>query len=66
MNEFEIRRNRLLDRMDENSVCLLFSGVSKIKSEDSTYPFLSNRHFYYLSQTYMWVSNIPQQESMGS
>lgn len=49
MNEFEIRRNRLLDRMDENSVCLLFSGVSKIKSEDSTYPFLSNRHFYYLT-----------------
>ena len=49
MNEFEIRRNKLLDRMDENSVCLLFSGVSKIKSEDSTYPFLSNRHFYYLT-----------------
>lgn len=49
MTEFELRREKLIDRMSENSVCLLFSGVPKIRSEDSEYPFLSNRNFFYLT-----------------
>lgn len=49
MHEFNRRREKLLERMEENSVCLIFSGVSKISSEDSTYPFVVNTHFFYLT-----------------
>ena len=48
-NEFKERRNRLLSLMDYESVLVLYSGVSKIKSADETYPFEVNKNFYYLT-----------------
>lgn len=48
-NEFKERRSRLLSLMDYESVLILYSGVSKIKSADETYPFEVNKNFYYLS-----------------
>ena len=43
--EYQTRRKRLLDRMEEGSLALVFSGYPKIKSEDEEYPFEANRHF---------------------
>ena len=49
MPELENRRNNLFEKMSENSALILFSGVGKICSEDETYPFQSNRNFFYLT-----------------
>lgn len=49
MGEFKLRREKLLERLPEGSLVLLHSGVSKISSEDSTYPFEVNRNFFYLT-----------------
>ena len=57
MEENVIRRNNLVELMDENSVSVLFAGAPKICSEDEYFPFQSNRHFYYLT-------NIDQENSV--
>ena len=57
MEENIIRRNNLVELLDENSVAVLFSGAPKINSEDEEFPFQSNRHFYYLT-------NIEQENSI--
>ena len=57
MEENKIRRDHLVELMDENSVAVLFSGTPKIHSEDEIYPFESNRHFFYLT-------NIEQENSV--
>lgn len=49
MSELSIRREKLFASIPENSVVLLFSGVSKIVSEDEYYPFIANRNFFYLT-----------------
>ena len=49
MSELKNRREKLFAKMKENSALILFSGVGKLCSEDELYPFLSNRHFYYLT-----------------
>ena len=49
MGELENRRERLFNRMKENSVALLFAGKEKICSEDELYPFNVNRNFFYLT-----------------
>ena len=49
MAEFELRRNKLFDKMEENSMAILFAGTSKITSEDEFFPFVVNRNFYYLT-----------------
>ena len=49
MDEFELRRQRIFDLLEDNSIALVFSGVPKIRSEDEYYPFLANRHFFYLT-----------------
>ena len=49
MQEFDLRRSNLFELVPDNSVTLIFSGVSKIRSEDEFYPFLSNRDFFYLT-----------------
>ena len=50
MNELEKRRQKLFDLMKENSVALIFAGVSKISSEDEFYPFTVNNCFFYLTE----------------
>jgi len=57
MEENVSRRENLVELMEENSVAVLFSGAAKISSEDEYYPFLANRHFYYLT-------NIEQENSI--
>ena len=57
MLENEQRREALVEQMEENSVAIVFSGVSKIASEDETYPFRVNSHFFYLT-------NITQENSI--
>lgn len=49
MSEFVRRRQKLFDAIPVNSVALVFSGVSKIISEDEFYPFFANRNFFYLT-----------------
>lgn len=49
MSDLENRRENLFKRMKENSAVLVFAGVPKVASEDEAYPFLANRHFFYLS-----------------
>lgn len=49
MSELSLRREKLFASIPENSVVLLFSGVSKIVSEDEYYPFVANRNFFYLT-----------------
>ena len=50
MQELASRRDRLFDLMKENSVAIIFSGVSKIATEDEAYPFVVNNSFYYLTE----------------
>ncbi|MDD6469053.1 MAG: Xaa-Pro peptidase family protein [Bacilli bacterium] len=57
VNEFKERRRKLLEKMEDFSVAVIFAGVSKIQSEDETCPYLANRNFYYLT-------NIEQENSI--
>ena len=56
MSEFENRRKKVFDLMKDNSVAILFSGVSKVASEDEYLPFTVNKNFFYLT-------NIEQEHS---
>ena len=44
------RRENLFDKMEDFSILIIFAGVEKTRSADSTYPFVVNRNFYYLTQ----------------
>ncbi len=57
MEENVIRRDKLISKLEENSVAVIFSGVSKIATEDELYPFKVNNHFFYLT-------NIKQENSI--
>ncbi len=57
MRELDNRRDNLFAMMKENSVAIIFSGVSKIASEDATFPFVVNNSFFYLT-------NITQEHSV--
>ena len=56
MLELESRRKKVFDLMKDNSIAILFSGVSKVASEDEYLPFVANRNFFYLT-------NIEQEHS---
>lgn len=49
MGELENRRDRLFNRMKDNSVALIYAGKEKIVSADELYPFEVNRNFFYLT-----------------
>ena len=57
MTELEKRRDNLFSLMRENSVAIIFSGVSKIATEDEFFPFVVNNSFFYLT-------NITQEHSI--
>jgi Xaa-Pro aminopeptidase len=42
-------RENLWDKLEENSVTLMFAGEAPYKSADETYAFTPNRNFYYLT-----------------
>ncbi|WFA10117.1 aminopeptidase P family protein [Tissierella sp. Yu-01] len=48
--EFFIRnRKKLAERLDNDSILLLFAGNAPYKSADEQYPFVPNRNFYYIT-----------------
>ena len=48
-NEYTVRRSKLFNMLDDNSVTILFSGVGRKKSGDENYEFVPNKNFYYLT-----------------
>ena len=48
-NEYKERRERLLDKLDEGTLVILFAGAARKSSADATYDFEVNRNFYYLT-----------------
>ena len=47
--EYELRRQKVLDKLPEGSVAVLFAGVAPHCSADEAYDFEINRNFYYLT-----------------
>jgi Xaa-Pro aminopeptidase len=48
-SEFENRRQKLFDLLDDDSILISFGGVAKVSSADETSPFEINRNFIYLT-----------------
>lgn len=49
-NEFYINnRKNLSDKLEDNSILVVFAGKAPYKSADETYQFTPNRNFYYLT-----------------
>lgn len=46
---YQTNRNRVLDKIKDNSILILFSGKAPKKSADENYPFTVNKNFYYLT-----------------
>ncbi|MBZ2174023.1 aminopeptidase P family protein [Schnuerera sp. xch1] len=42
-------RKKLEERLEDNSILLLFAGRAPYKSADEVYPFTPNRNFYYMT-----------------
>lgn len=49
VKEFANRREKLYESLDDNSILILYAGVSKKRSADECYPFIVNRNFFYLT-----------------
>ena len=49
VEEFILRRNKLVKKLEDNSIALIFASVPKKSSEDEDFPFVVNRNFYYLT-----------------
>ncbi|MCY6369977.1 aminopeptidase P family protein [Clostridium ganghwense] len=48
--EFYIKnREKLMSKIENDSIVILFAGTAPYKSADETYPFTPNRNFYYLT-----------------
>lgn len=46
---FIANRKRLMERLEDDSVLVMFAGQPPKKSADEAYPFTPNRNFYYLT-----------------
>jgi Xaa-Pro aminopeptidase len=46
---FTKNRNRLCDKLEDDSIILMFAGEAPYKTGDETYIFTPNRNFYYLT-----------------
>ena len=46
---YKARRHKLLEKVKDNSVIVLFAGNAPKKTADEAYPFTPNRNFYYLT-----------------
>ncbi|HBS10152.1 MAG TPA: Xaa-Pro aminopeptidase [Firmicutes bacterium] len=57
VSEFKERREKLYNKLNDESVLILYSGVAKKRSADEDFPFVVNRNFYYLT-------NIKQENSV--
>ena len=48
-NEYSNRRNKILTKLENNSLAILFAGQARKKSGDASFPFEVNRNFFYLT-----------------
>ena len=48
-NEYSSRRNKILTKLENNSIAILFAGQARKKSGDAFFPFDVNRNFFYLT-----------------
>ncbi|MGL4656264.1 MAG: aminopeptidase P family protein [Sarcina sp.] len=46
---FKNNRKKLADKLEDNSILIMFAGEAKYKSADERYNFTPNRSFYYLT-----------------
>lgn len=46
---FKKNRKKLADKLEDNSILVMFAGEAKYKSADERYNFTPNRNFYYLT-----------------
>ena len=49
MNEFQNRRARFFEQMDNNSMAVFSAALEKIRNNDAEYLFRQDSDFYYLS-----------------
>lgn len=49
MNQYIERRKRLAEKMQEDSVCYIFSGTKIMMGNDESYPFVIDKNFLYLT-----------------
>ena len=47
--DLELKRSKLMDTIDDNSIVVLFSGSSKFGVGDERLPFSVDRNFYYFT-----------------
>ena len=47
--EYKKRRDRLLDKLSNNSIGIIFSSTYKTRSNDTDYPYRQDSNFYYLT-----------------
>ena len=47
--EYALRRERLIEQLDDGSISIIFAGVGRKRSADENYDFVVNRNFYYLT-----------------
>ena len=50
--EFIERRSKLIEKMDDDSIAIIFAGIPKVSSADEDFPFVVNRNFLYLTDIY--------------
>ncbi len=46
---FSENRRRFFEKLEDNALCVLFSGTPRRRSADADYPYFANRNFYYLT-----------------
>jgi len=46
---YQLRREKLIESMADDSLLLVFSGEAPLRSADETYPFCVDRNFFYLT-----------------
>ncbi|KAF5081140.1 Xaa-Pro aminopeptidase [anaerobic digester metagenome] len=49
MGSFQKNRDKLIERLTENSVAIVFAGQAPYKRGDEQYPFSPDRNFYYVT-----------------
>ncbi len=47
--EFQNRRKKIMELLEDGELAIFFSGRSQRKTADEMYPFFANRNFYYLT-----------------
>ena len=65
VEEFIARRSKLIEKIDDDSIALIFAGIPKVSSADESFPFIVNRNFLYLTNIYQEGSILVIKKSGG-